>query len=108
MARSGPPELLPHSPSSAPNQVPRCQVPWNRAPTSRRILFVAEGGHGIEPRRAAPRQVAGEDGHSRKRNCGKRNRQRVVRFEAKEHRARGFAQGQRQLTSVHQGSLHSS
>src|SRR6202011_1213538 len=32
-------------PSSAPNQVPRCQVPWIRAPTSRRILFVAEGGH---------------------------------------------------------------
>src|SRR5258707_5303670 len=43
----------PVCPSSAPNQVPRCQVPWNRAPTSRRILFVAEGGHGIEPHRAA-------------------------------------------------------
>jgi len=46
--------------------------------------------------RAARWQVAGEDGHSRKRNCGKRNRQRVVRFEAEEHRARGFAQGRRQ------------
>jgi len=43
----------------------RChaEVPWNRAPTGRRILFVAEGGHRIEPRRAVRRQITGENGH---------------------------------------------
>src|SRR5689334_7432827 len=83
-------ELVPISPSSAPNPVPRCQVPWKRAPTSRRILFGAEGGHGIEPRRAVRRQIAGENGHGGESNGGKRNRQRVVRFEAEEHRARAL------------------
>jgi hypothetical protein len=49
--------------TSATNQVLRCELPWNRAATGRRILFVAEGGHGIEPRRAVRRQIAGENGH---------------------------------------------
>ena len=34
-------------------QVPRFQVSWYRSPTIRRILFVAKGDHGIEPRCAA-------------------------------------------------------
>src|SRR4029077_9991821 len=62
--------------------------------TSRRSSFVAEGGHGIEPRRAVRRQIAGENGHGGESNGGEQNRQRVVRLEAEEHRARGFAQGQ--------------
>ena len=50
--------------NSYPSRI-RChaEAPWNRAPTGRRILFVAEGGHGIEPRRAVRRQITGENGH---------------------------------------------
>ena len=52
------------------------------------------------------RQVAGENGHGGESNGGERNRQRVVRLEAEEHRARGFSQGQRVKTAIARALIH--